>query len=399
MRIEKRDKLTISTLLLLCVIFLCGTALAATVASPNATAEGVRIVEVATEIDDNFVRYPQLEGLQNPTIQQTINNAIVSEANITQRLITLSTLQAGGTGLQVSYTAFFQDSLFSVVINAKGMMENLRNGHQYTALSYDLLTGARLLMSGFFSDPSAAISWMEEQLLDGFSDELSNYLEHAEVTPLPAESFSFDQNGITFYYPFQQFSLLNGYSGAVQFQYGELQAFLIPADGSVPSRVGAVLPQLTDEEIQERILSAVTQGTLPYVSVVLGDAIPDLIAEYRLSRTPDQYPGGRYFQFEAPAFRQVLILSDALTSGYDASVVEGILATRMNLFGIQTGVTLRTRWHAILGEPSASVALDAAIAADYGLPVGTADYYTMANRQLMLYADENEVLYAVRLSK
>jgi len=167
----------------------------------------------------------------------------------------------------------------------------------------------------------------------------------------------------------------------------------------VPVRLGAILPAYTDTQIRENILSIVAQGTLPYLTVYLDDPLPDLIAAYRLDHTPDQYPGGRYFQLEAPAYRDMLILSDALTDQWDTSVVEGILAFRMNLYGIQTGVTPRERWRQILGDPTASVYYDSSIAADYGLPVGTADYYLIDNRQLMLYADENDILYAVRLAK
>ena len=240
---------------------------------------------------------------------------------------------------------------------------------------------------------------MEEQLLDTLQEDLSNYLIYAELTPLPAENFSFDQNGITFYYPSKQFSLLSEYSGSVQFQYGELQDFLLQDAASVPVRLGAILPQLSDTEIKEKIEAIVSEGTLPYVPVHLGDSIPDLIAKYRLPRTPDQFPGGRYFQFEDAAFRQILILSDALTSGYESSVVEGVLAMRMNLYGIQTGVTEQSRWRAILGEPEAIVLYDASLSADYGLPVGTADYYTIGDKRLMLYADEDGILYAVQLKK
>ncbi|MFH1512540.1 MAG: hypothetical protein ABIG45_04195 [Bacillota bacterium] len=361
--------------------------------------KNIEITEVATEIGENFVLYPQLEGMQNPAIQQAINDAIVEQANIVQRIFTLSTLEQGGTGLQVSYTACLEDSLFSTVISARWMMENLRSGHHYTALSYDLQTGERLQLSDFFTDPDAAVSWMEEQLLDGYTDELTGYLEYADVTPLPVDSFTFDENGISFWYPYKQFALLSGYSGAVQFQYGELQEFLIKDDGCVPARLGAVLPEYNDMQIREAIEAVAAQGALPYLPVRLGDSLPDLIAEYRLVRMPDQYPGGRYFQFEAPAFRQVLVMSDALTQEYAHSVAEGILATRMNLYGLQTGVTTRERWLAILGEPLPSVYLDESLAADYGLPEGTADYYPVAGRQLMLYADANDVLFAVRLSK
>ena len=387
-----------TSLLMLCVFFVSQIAFATVALLPAEMEDAVTIAEVATEIGENFVRYPQLEGMGNTALQQAINDEIVTEASIIQRLVTLPTLQQGSAGLQVTYTAYLKNSLLSVVISAKGMMENLRSGHQYTALAYDLRSGERLQLSDFFTDPDAAVAWMEDQLA-GYADDLSIYLEHADVTPLPVDSFSFDDSGITFYYLYQQFALLSEYSGAIQFQYGELQSFLIRESDFVPSLLDAVMPQYSDAQIKENIEAAAADGTLPTVPAALNDSLTDLIIAYRLVRTPDQYPGGRYFQLEAPQFRQVLLMSDALTSGWESSVVEGILSTRMNLYGIQTGVTTQERYRQILGEPEPSVALDSSMASDYGLPEGTMDYYTVSGRQLMLYTDTNGVLYAVRLSK
>jgi hypothetical protein len=399
MRIKMRFNTAFATVIFLCLLFVTPTAGATAIAQPAASADGIIVQEIVTENGDQYVRYPQLAGLADPAIQQAVNDDIVNSAKIAQRLITLSTLQQDGATLEVSQTSYLSGNLLSVAVSAKGTMENRRSGHEVTALSYDLTTGLRLSLDDFFTDPAAAVAWMEEQLLSGYVDELSGYLEYAEVTPLPTENFSFDADGITFYYSDRQFAFLSGYCGEAQFQYGELQEFLLNADGSIPARLGIVQPQYTDVQILDAITSAVADGMLPGLPVRLLDPLPDLVLAYRLVRTPDQYPGGRYYQMEDPRFRQILILSDSLLAGYEQSVTEGILAMRMNLFGIRTGVTQRSRWLAILGEPDPSVAFDEYTAADYGLPVGIADYYTISGRQLMLYADSNDVLYAVRLTK
>lgn len=392
----KIRKLVVFVVILVACVFLMQLLAYATVTLLNPGTEStVEVTESVTEIGENSVRYPQLSGMEDTALQQQINDSIVNEANIAQRLITLSS----GGSMQMTDATYQFNQLFSVVISAEGTLESLRSGQQYTALCFDLKTGGRLTLDDFFTDTDAAVAWMEEQLLTGYSDELSPYLEHANLTPLPVNSFSFDENGITFYYPASQYSLFNGVSGSVQFQYGELQDYLIASEGSVPQRLGVILPVYTDAQIKENIESAVAEGTLPYVPVSLDTPIPDLIEQFMLKRTPDQYPGGRYFQLESATFRDVLLLSDNLSDNWDTSVLEGILATRMNLYGIQTGVTPRSRWHEILGDPTVSVPYDSAIAPDYGLPVGTADSYTIAGRQLMLYADENEILYAVRLTK
>ena len=134
MRVKFQTILSVSALILFCAVFVSCTAFAASADADSS----VNIVTISTENGDSYVRYPQLDGFKNTALQTAVNNAIVDEASITQRLITLSTLQSGGTGLQVSYTAFQRDLLLSVTISAKGMMENLRSGHVYTALSYDM---------------------------------------------------------------------------------------------------------------------------------------------------------------------------------------------------------------------------------------------------------------------
>ena len=98
-------------------------------------------------------------------------------------------------------------------------------------------------------------------------------------------------------------------------------------------------------------------------------------------------------------FRQILILTDALAKGFENSKVLGLLSYRCNLFGIQTGSTTQERWREILGTPESTVDFDEMLAYTYGLPVGTADYYTFESSQLFLYADEDGLLYAVRLTQ
>lgn len=356
------------------------------------------ITEMKTIIGDNAIHYPQLEGLVNEAVQQTINDAIVEKAKIAQRMVTLSTLQAGSAGIIVTYEAYLGGGIFSTVISAKGVMENGRNGQEYATLSVDLASGEPLTMADLFQNPDDAVTYMEETLENTYLDELSSYLENSSLTPLPQNSFSLDASGITFYYPYKQFSLLSGYSGAAQFNYDELADYLITEEGALPAKLGALPEKISDQEIKASIEKTVAEGTLPHMRAKLGDSMKELINQYRLLRTPDQYPGGRYFQLEAPAFRQVLVLSDALTTGWDNSKAEGLLSYRANLAGIRTGETTRDRWVAILGTPESSVDFSEDMAFDYGFPAGTADYYTFGNRQLLLYAGEDGILYAVRLT-
>ena len=356
------------------------------------------VQEVKTEIGENVVAYPQLAGMADEAVQSAVNNAIVEKADIAQRMVTLATLPADGSGLTVTYDAYLGAGIFSTAIHAHGVMENGRSGDTVTALCFDLTTGRALTLSDLFTDPLSATAAMESILTDTYADELSSYLENSELTPLPTDNFALDADGITFYYPYRQFALLSGYAGAAQFYYDELTDFLLKDPAALPTRLQAFPSALSDQAALAAINDWVKQGRLPHVPVALGDAIPDVISRYRLLREPDQYPGGRYCQLEAPLFRQVLVLTDALTTGFENSQVTGLMSFRADLCGLRAGQTPRERWHELLGEPENTVTYDAAQAADYSLPAGTADYYAIEGRQLMLYADADGLLYAVRLT-
>jgi hypothetical protein len=399
MNVQKRSFWLLALLCVLCASFLFLYTDVPSASTEEAVTAVITVTDVVTALGENEVRYPQLQGMTDTQTQQAINDTIVEQAKIAQRILTLSSLQDGGTGLTVGYEAYLGSSIFSTVISAKGILENGRAGQSYTALTFDLATGQQLTLDALFADVDEAVAYMETVLTDTYLDELSSYIENAELTPLPQNSFMLDADGITFYYPAKQFSLLSGYCGAAQFNYSELSDYLLTDADALPAWLGALPVTLTDAELREKIEQTAAAGALPHIKVKLGDSIAELVAQYRLLRQPDQYPGGRYFQLEAPAFRQVLVLTDALTSGWENSMVNGIMSFRTDLYGLQTGVTERDRWLTVLGDPDSSVAFDDDLAYNYGLPTGTADYYTVGTRQLMLYADENNVLFAVRLTQ
>ena len=133
--------------------------------------------------------------------------------------------------------------------------------------------------------------------------------------------------------------------------------------------------------------------------VTLGDRMTDVVDRYRLLRTPDEFPGGRYYVLEDPAFREILVISDAIQSGYGASVVEGVQMRRGDLCGLLIGQAVREDWHAILGEPDETMTFTDSMAYDYGLPVGESDIYHFGEHELRLHADTDGVLRAVQLGK
>jgi len=354
----------------------------------GALAETVTVAEISTEIGENHVRYPQLEGMANSALQSRINDDIVLTSNASGHLITLVTLGQNPWQLKVDHqSSVLENRFFSTVISAKGKIGNQRDTHVYTALTYDLETGERISLSDLFTDVDAAVAYMEEKARQSLEDTLNGYLEYSDITPLPQESFTLDERGITFWYPYEQFSLLSGYAGAVQFWYEELEAFW------KEPRTEA----LTAAEMKKAIEKSVSAGIIPRVNAEMGQSMKELTQTWRLLRTPDEFPGGRYYVLEDPSFRDILIISDALESDPARSVVEGIQLRRGSLHGLAIGKTNRQIWHEALGQPVESMIMTENMAYDYQLSQGSYDVYHFGSYELRLYADEADVLCAIQL--
>ncbi|MBR6569308.1 MAG: hypothetical protein IKK75_02530 [Clostridia bacterium] len=354
----------------------------------QAGAEEITISEVLTESGSNSVRYPQLAGMQDEAVQQKINDDIVLSSGVTNHMISLLTL-VGQQTLNVDYDAYLDEEIFSVIISAKGKLPQKRDGHAYTALTYDLATGERLTLDALFADVDAAVAAMEEKVVDTLSEELNGYLEYSEITPLPVDSFTLDEHGITFWYPAEQFSLLSGYSGACQFWYSELEGLWL----NDPTT------ELTADEQKAAIEQSVSSGVIPHVPVSIGGSVREAADAYRLLRTPDEFPGGRYFVMEHPAFRSIMVISDAMQAEYDASVVEGIQLRRGDLHGLLIGQTAQTEWLELLGEPDETLIMTENMAYDYALSEGLCDMYLFGENELRLYADTDGILYAIQICK
>lgn len=353
-------------------------------------AEEAVVIPTVTQMGENRMSYPQLDGLADPAVEEKVNSDIVLSANVSGMLMTLVTLDPETKLLSMDYeVCLLNDEVFSVIISAKGRQPGKRDGHTWTALSYDLSTGDRLTLDRLFEDTDAAVAQMEAIAEASLSEELNSYMEFSDILPLPQENFTLDQTGITFWYPQEQFSFFSGFSGACQFWYEELDGLWMES----------ITPERTDEQIRSEIAAAVSNGTIPGVPVQMGERILNVCERYRLLRAPDEFPGGKYFLMEDPRFRDVCVLSDALYADYEQSVVEGVQLRRGGLCGLLIGQTAQTQWRSVLGQPEKTVAFTENMAYDYNLPAGSYDIYRYGENELRLHADENGVLCAVQLCK
>ena len=149
----------------------------------------------------------------------------------------------------------------------------------------------------------------------------------------------------------------------------------------------------------DTLLQSLQNSALPGIPATLGQPLQELVDRYALLTDPDIYEGGRMIALEDGAFRNVWLLTDALTEEFDQSTVQGIRADRLNLYGLCTGVTTIEAWRSALGEPDNSLTVDENRAESWRIVPGTSDYYTFGDYRLRLHADESGVLRSVFLTR
>lgn len=364
-----------------------------------AESSGIELETMTIEMGNGSVSYPQIRNMTDENVMKLINNDLILSCGISSHIVTLGTLNSSVFGLNVDYREFHNNHLLSVVVNANGKQPDGRKGQSYIAVTYDLSTGKRITFDHLFHTPEEAKIVMEQLVEERLGSELSEYMEYAQIAPLPVENFYLDQSGITFYYPAQQLKYLSGFSGSCHFFYEEIETLLIPDENGIPAFIGILPGNYTDEEAQKELQLSVSEGYLPGVNAKLGDSMKQLIETGRLLREPDAFPGGRYFLLEAPEFRNIYLISDDMQDTYENSVLNGIQMRRGSFAGLFIGTSHREQWLRILGQPQETIPFTENMSYDYQLPTGQSDIYIMGEHELRLHSDENGILCSIQLNQ
>ena len=357
-------------------------------AGAAAAEGGASLTEQALTLPGGSIAYPQVTGLADAEAEARINALLLARGEVEARLNRIALLGSEPVKLHADYAAHLAGEVLSCVFSAEGALVNSRATHVYTALNVDLRTGEEITFADLFRDEAAACAALEEYLDWEVAPGLSAHLANSALTPLP-ETFGLDATGLTLYYPIGQLSTLSDKAGKVHIAWCELRAHLNLSQQGVLDRIGARDMLLFDVDALAETVSA---GRLPGLPVTVGDPVQEAVEAYRLLVDPDLYDGGRMLQLEDGAFRGVYLLTDGLTEDFDASVIQGVRMDRGNVYGLCVGQTQQAAWRSVLGEPSATVTLDASRADGQRLPAGTSDYYDFGSRQLRLHADEAGVL-------
>lgn len=367
-------------LLLLTLALLLSTALA----EPSLARKGLALGE-------GYVYYPQVEGMEDEALQQAVNAALLTVTGAETLLNRLALTLQSPSPLQADYTCTQTADVLTAVVLASGPVDSDRATMAWYAGSIDMTDGHTVTWDELFTDGEGATAALEEYLEWELAPELSAHLSSAQLTPLP-DMFTLDASGLTLYYPLAQLSTLSDRPGTVHLCWSEMQAQLRLEEGSLLHRMGIPAMLALDERSAESIRTTVERGSLPGIPVALGASVQEAVDTYRLLIDPDLYEGGRMIQLEDGAFRSVYLLTDSLTDTWEHSVVQGIRIDRISLYGLCTGETTQEAWRAVLGQPDASITLDADKAEAQRLAVGVSDYYNYNGVQLRLHAGEDGTL-------
>ena len=368
--------------------------------TPAALAEqpGPALVDGGLELSGSSVRYPQLPGMADEALQQQLNDRILTAGDIENRLTRLALLMQSPVSMQVAYQAALSGDVLSCVFSALGAVTDERPTHVWSALNVDLTDGSDITFNQLFTDEEALRRDLEEYLDYGVGPELSAHLRNSELTPVP-EVFGLTETGLTLYYPMERLSTLSDRAGAVTILWYELREHLRLEDGDILPRIGARDMLVPAPDSGEKIRTAVEAGTLPGVPVTLGGSVQEATDTYRMLTDPDLYQDGRMFALEDAAFRQVWLLTDALTEKtWDKSVIKGLRADRFNLWGLYPGLD-RQAVEAMLGQPDTVLTLDADMADAYRLVPGESLYYNYTGVQLRLHFDAEGLLTSLIITQ
>lgn len=348
-------------------------------------------------LGESYVYYPQVEGMENAGVQDAVNAALLAATGAEALLARLPLTMHSATPLQADYAYQIMGNVLSVVVKAQGPVENDRATQVWYTANIDLTTGESIAFDDLFVDADAACLALTDALEWGVAPLLSAHLRNSQLTPLP-ETFGLSDAGLTLYYPMEQLATLSDQAGTVTFRWCEMLEHLKLGEGTILNRIGAEKMVTLDETSAEAIRTAAESGQLPGIPVKLGDSVQEAVDAYRLLMDPDLYESGRMMQLEDGVFRGVYLLTDSLTDSWEHSVIQGIRADQMNLYGLMTDVTTQAEWRSVLGEPAATVEVDDVKAEANRILPGYSDYYNYDSVQLRLHANDEGVLTSLFIS-
>ena len=326
--------------------------------------------------------------------QETQPDAVMMaiDAQIEARFAQQKAQVAVNRGTVMQTGSVWQDGkTASMALTWQGEQADGSDGCASMGLAVNLETGEEILLPQLFSDWDGALAAMETIITDDVLDGMSDYMEYAELLPMPTDNYAFDDFGLTVYWPEDRYRYFDGTSGSVTFYWHELADFI----GEESPVCALAHPDVlyNASEIEALCMSgSVTRMQTPE----LGEKLGDVAVWYRLA-DPDYTTDALVYPLERMRGYAVEIPKYAETEE-DETPISAIRASRVSMAGLlTTGKTTDTEVLALLGEPAREQAYDEDAAFDAMLPPGRSLLYEISGRVLQMHFDEDGVLACVIL--
>lgn len=344
---------------------------------PAALAEGLSApytlnAAFTGDEDSSFVSFPVLTG-GDENICSAINSALSAGAFYPQYLGILSGVTAGSAGIRLSFEsnvlpdAPISGRYLSLCVTAEGKQPQGRPGQCRYPFIFDLTTGEAIPFDALCADPDAAMDEIEAYILDEVSDEISDYMEFAFLSPVPFDRCFCDGLGnITFCYDRNDFTFLSGSAGAV----------------TVPQ---SAFPDTLDLSAESILTGLLVPEKTPLAISLLGAPLDDVLSRYHATFDSCYYVEGEAYTVEEPQLRGTYLITR------DGAYVDSVLFTALIPASlVRSAAQMTDPAPRSLGELDAEKELV--------LP-GTA--YTETDGSLIrtYYFDHDNTLCAVRVSK
>lgn len=95
-------------------------------AAPKAMENVPQITEKGLTLGNNSVKYPEITGMADESIQQQVNDAILQAGKIENQLSRMAVLMSSPVPLTVTYSAALSGDVLSVAILSSGALETER---------------------------------------------------------------------------------------------------------------------------------------------------------------------------------------------------------------------------------------------------------------------------------
>ncbi|MBQ7887060.1 MAG: hypothetical protein IJ313_09235 [Clostridia bacterium] len=361
-----------------------------------ASALEIKVTEVADEASGSVIALFSAEPDAVDVVPGKENEPdavqMALTAKIEERFDQMKAFTAMNRGSVKQTGSVWQDGkMASMALIWQGEQADGTQGCTAAGLTVDLGTGEEITLEQLFGDYDGALSAMEAIITDDVLDSMSDYMEYAELLPMPVDNFSVNEWGLTVYWPEESYRYFDGTSGSVTFYWHELADY-IGQDSPAYALAYPDVPYGRGE-----IETLCFDGELGVIHALeIGEPLGH-IAQQVLLADPDYTTDALVFPLERVRGFAVEIPKYAETQE-DETPISAIRASRIS-FGnlLTTGKTTDVEAMKLLGDPAKTVLYDEDAAFDAMLEAGASLFYEIEGNVLQLHFDQEDVLACVIL--